>query len=141
MEKLIDECGTPNACWNCQPEPCDQCDTIDNIFQRLKEYEDTDRMPDEILGLIAEVKWLTDQHQCDTHNLVAMNKTLDQQAKNCEKLLSNDKQQITMLKKALINAINNHCPCKNDATKCEYLELDCFDCFIQQAQKQEENHE
>jgi len=52
MEKLIDECGIPKACWNCQPEPCNQCDTIDNIFQRLKEYEDTELTPNEIQGLV-----------------------------------------------------------------------------------------
>jgi hypothetical protein len=40
------------------------------------------------------------------------------------------------LKKALFNAINNHCPCKNDVSKCIDPKLDCMDCFIQQAQAQ-----
>lgn len=51
--------------------------------------------------LIAEVKRLTDQHQCDVHNIAAMQATLNQQAKNCEKMLSDDKQQIATLKKEL----------------------------------------
>ncbi|MVB11163.1 hypothetical protein CAFE_18700 [Caprobacter fermentans] len=42
--------------------------------------------------LIAEVERLTDQHKCDVHNLSAMKTTLDQQAKNCEKLIKSYKE-------------------------------------------------
>lgn len=63
MKKLIDECGMPKACWKCQPEPCDQCDTINEVFERLKKYEDTDRMPEEIPALISEVEQLTKENK------------------------------------------------------------------------------
>jgi len=46
------------------------------------------------------------------------------------------KEENATLKKALFNAINNHCPCKNDVSKCIDQKLDCMDCFIQQAQAQ-----
>lgn len=63
-----------------------------------------------ITGAAAEVEWLTDQHQCDAHNLAAMQATFDQQAKSCEKLLTDDKQQIATLKKALKVAIDRALP-------------------------------
>jgi hypothetical protein len=55
----------------------------------------------------SEVERLTDQHQCDVHNIAAMQTTLNQQAKNCEKLLSDDKQHITALENDKINADMN----------------------------------
>jgi len=43
-------------------------------------------------ALLAEVERLTDQHQCDMHNLAAMQTTLNQQAKNCEELIESYKK-------------------------------------------------
>ena len=52
---------------------------------------------EDIPALLAEVERLTDQHQFDVHNLAAMQATLNQQAKNCENLLTAKDQQIATL--------------------------------------------
>lgn len=89
MKKLIDECGTPKACWNCQPEPCDQCDTIDNIFQRLKEYEDTGLMPNEIPHWISVNERMPEEYEIEgnaysleTHKAIGIKK------EKCSELVS-----------------------------------------------------
>lgn len=57
-----------------------QCNSPHPMYER-----DVDR-------LIAEVERLTDQHKCDVHNIAAMRTTLNQQAKNCEKLIESYKE-------------------------------------------------
>lgn len=67
MEKLIDDCVTPKFCWNCQPEPCDQCDVINEVFKRLKQYEDTGLMPEEIPHWIPASERLPETDGENTH--------------------------------------------------------------------------
>lgn len=122
MEKLIDECGTPKACWNCQPEPCDQCDTIDNIFQRLKEYEDTDRMPDEISGLIAEVERLEEENTTMKMALGEMTRIKNDFFRQMQSYIKAFRSYQSALELAV--------PDENDREH-----------FLQQAKEQEESHE
>lgn len=115
----------------------------------------------DIPALIAEVEHCNEQHQCDVHNLLAMQTTIDQQAKNCEQLLSDDKQKIATLKKAyelmatylvhfgrLDEMLCDDIPqplhlkyqSKNDGN---YANEPCIQCvkeyFLQQGQEQEKN--
>ena len=46
----------------------------------------------DVMELLSELERLTDQHQCDVHNIAAMKATLDQQAKNCEELIESYKK-------------------------------------------------
>jgi len=107
------------------------------------------------------VERFADQHQCDVHNIAAMQTTLDQQAKNCEKLIENYKepnleqatenyeleQENSTLKKALelasINISSRLCPpivcngriSEGKCTKC-WIEY-----YIHQAEQTHETQE
>ena len=65
MEKLIDDCVTPKSCWNCQPEPCDQCDVVNEVFKRLKQYEDTGLTPEEIPHWISANERLPEEFEIE----------------------------------------------------------------------------
>jgi hypothetical protein len=79
----------------------------------------------DIPALIAEVETCNEQHRCDVYNIAAMQNTIDQQAKNCEKLLSDDKQQIATLNAKLdeINRYNISCTKEIDKLLIENLTL------------------
>lgn len=109
----------------------------------LQQFDDLDE-------LIAEVEDLNEQHRCDVHNVKAMQATLDQQAKNCEKLLLDDKQQIATLEKEnvayekIIDELKPNAVLKKALElACRYHNFDDFgtirsemDFFIHQAREQ-----
>lgn len=95
--------------------------------------------------LCDRVEELDNQHKCDVHNLAAMQATLNQQAKNCEKLLSEKDAEIAILRRALdlfitdtlnqLHELNNHgvINITKDATVEEEIKI-----YVQLAKKEAE---